>query len=236
MRVQAGLSRGLWIRARFPEEAAYWRGTRERSTENAVRASASEGSVVYDVGAHIGTVAFGTARLVGEAGRVVAFDADPDNVASLREGCRLNGFEGRLQVVHAAVWSRSTIHGIAFRRGANRLSHGGVAADGHRPVRADGPLITVPAVTLDDFVGSQGPVPDVVKVDVEGGEYEVLRGGATLFSRNRPRIIVEVHHVEAFRQISGWMEDVAYRAAWSVPQQGFPRLLFAWPAESPPRS
>lgn len=234
VRIRSGLSQGLWIRARFPGESDYWRGRREASTHEALLASVRAGAVVYDIGAHIGTVALGSARLVGETGRVVAFEADPDTVASLRASARRNRLEARIQVVQAAVWS-STSPAISFRRGSTRLSHGGVDAGGLAPSWADGPSITVPAITLDHFVNSGGPPPGLIKIDVEGGEFEVLRGASTLISRNRPLIIVEVHHWEAFRQISEWMEEFFYQGKWSVPGPGFPRLLFAWPAESPTR-
>lgn len=233
VRVRSGLSHGLLIRARLPSEIAYWKGAREPATVRAILRAAKEGSIVYDVGAHIGTVSFGVARLVGDTGRIVAFEPDPDNATSLREGCRLNGLQGRLRVVQAAVWSASS-EGIPFRRGSARLSHGGVEADGLGPVRADGGSVSVPATTLDDFIGSGGPSPDLIKIDVEGGESEVLRGGTSLFTVKRPRVIVEVHHPAASREVAEWIERHGYDGEWSVPEQGFPRVLFAWPAGCPP--
>ena len=232
VQVQSGLSRGMWIRVRLPEEASYWRGQRERALQDAISSFVREGSVVYDVGSHIGVVALGTARLAGKTGCVVAFDGDPDNAARLRENCLLNKLETRVRVVHAAVWSYTESNGIWFRRGATRRSHGGVEADGHHPVLAAGPVIKVPAITLDDFVRSEGPPPELVKIDVEGGEYEVLRGGEILFTERRPRIIVEVHHHDALEQILNWLERVRYCARWEIPEQEFPRVLFGWPAES----
>ena len=74
--------------------------------------------VVYDIGAHVGTMALGAALLVGDLGLVVAFDGDPENIARLQEHGARNGLESRLRVVHAAVWSRTAIDGIGFRRGA----------------------------------------------------------------------------------------------------------------------
>jgi FkbM family methyltransferase len=159
---------------------------RETATEAAILATVREGSVVYDVGAHIGSVTLGTARLAGATGRVVAFEADPDTVSSLRESCYLNDFEQRVEIIHAAVWSRSERGGILFRRGVSRPSHGGVVADGCQPVLADGPTITVPSTTLDEFVAQHGSTPELIKIDVEGAEYEVLRGGEILFGRDRP--------------------------------------------------
>jgi len=233
VRVRSGLSRGLWIRARFPEEASHWRGARDCFTEAAILATVREGSVVYDVGAHIGSVTLGTARLAGATGRVVAFEADPDTVSSLRESCYLNDFEQRVEIIHAAVWSRSERRGILFRRGVSRPSHGGVVADGCQPVLADGPTITVPSTTLDEFVAQHGSTPELIKIDVEGAEYEVLRGGEILFGRDRPSLIVEVHHADALEKINQWIERFRYSAQWNVPKQGFTRMLFGRPTEFP---
>ena len=75
------------------------------------------------------------------------------------------------------------------------------------------------------------PKPNVVKIDVEGGEYHVLRGGASLFVNQKPLIIAEVHHQQAAEQISTWLHEYRYCSQWDIPREGFPRRLFAWPPE-----
>jgi FkbM family methyltransferase len=231
VRIQSGLSEGLWMQIRLPGEAGFWRGEHEPEVQNAILAAVRPGAVVYDVGAYVGVMALGAARLVGDLGHVVAFDGDPENVERLRAHCARNGLQGRLQVVHAVVWSRSANEGIAFRRGTTAKSQGGVEADGSRPVLATGEIITVPAITLDDFVATVGPPPQLIKIDVEGGEYEVLRGGAKLFVTQKPLIIAEVHHQQAAEQIGAWLDAYQYRAHWNIPGEKFPRRLFAWPTE-----
>jgi hypothetical protein len=116
------------------------------------------------------------------------------------------------------------------------MSHGGVEADGHRPVLGDGQLISVPVTTLDDFVAEGGLPPRLIKIDVEGGEYEVLCGGANLFVNQRPFIIVEIHHQAAAEQIRGWLEQVRYSGEWRVPAEKFPCCLIAWPIERAPHA
>jgi hypothetical protein len=133
-------------------------------------------------------------------------------------------------VVHAAVWSRTARDGISFRRGTTARSQGGVEADGNRPVLARGEIINVPAITLDDFVAAGGPPPQLVKIDVEGGEYEVLRG-VRLLATQRPLIIAEIHHQQAAEQITAWLNEYQYEAQWNIPEENFPRRLFAWPTE-----
>jgi FkbM family methyltransferase len=218
VRIQSGLSKGMWMHLRLPREALLWRGEHEPEVQNAILAKVGPGAVVYDIGAHVGTMALGTALLVGDLGLVVAFDGDPENIARLQEHCARNGLENRLRVVHAAVWSRTSIDGIGFRRGATARSQGGVQADGNRPVLGSGEVINVTA--------------QLVKIDVEGGEYEVLRGGKKLFAKERPLVIAEVHHQQAAEQITSWLSEYQYRAQWNVPKEQFPRHLFAWPEET----
>jgi FkbM family methyltransferase len=231
LRVQSGLAQGMWMQLRLPGEAGYWRGTHEPDVQNAISAVIRPRTVVYDIGAHVGSITLGAARLVGDLGRVVAFDGDPENIARLRDNTSRNGLEDRVQVVHAAIWSRTRSDGISFRRGRTARSQGGVEANGNSPVLGSGEVINVPAVTLDDFVAAGGPRPQLVKIDVEGGEYQVLRGGASLFASQRPLIIAEVHHQQAAEQISAWLDEYQYCAQWNIPQEGFPRRLFAWPTE-----
>jgi FkbM family methyltransferase len=230
VQVRSGVSQGMWMRLHLPDEARLWRGDHELSVQKAILAAARPGSVIYDIGAHAGSIALGAARLVGPSGRVVAFEADPANAESLRENASRNHLTTSLQTVNAAVWSNGAIN-IPFRRSGTRRSHGGVETNSQHPVLASGELINVPAIALDDFIANGGPVPQLVKVDVEGGEYEALRGGNNLFTKQRPLIIVEIHHQEASDQIHPWLIEHQYCGRWIIPSENFPCCLFAWPNE-----
>jgi FkbM family methyltransferase len=231
VRIQSGLSKGMWMQIYLPDEACLWRGEHEPEVQFAISAAVRAGAVFYDVGAHVGTMTLGAARLVGESGRVIAFDGDPENIERLLINRERNGFQDRIRIVHGAVWWRSASNGIPFRRGTEASSHGGVEADGNRPVLGSGEIISVPAITLDDFIEAGAPSPQLIKIDVEGGEYEVLRGAERLFTVQRPFIIVEVHHQQATDLITAWLDEYKYCSNWEIPKEDFPRRLFAWPAE-----
>ena len=49
----------------------------------------------------------------------------------------------------------------------------------------------VPLVSLDHVAAERGLAPDLVKIDVEGGELEVLQGAQRLLARARPDVIFE---------------------------------------------
>jgi FkbM family methyltransferase len=228
VQVRSGMSQGVWMRLNLHEDAGVWRGEHEPTLQDALRAVVLPGTVVYDIGAHVGSIALGVARLVGPNGHVVAFEADPRNAETLRENRDRNYLTGTLRVVPSAVWSYSS-DGISFRSGGEESAHGGVETDGQCPVLGRGQLIDVPAVALDDFVASGGPAPQLVKIDVEGGEYEVLRGGDRLFSTQRPLIAAEIHHKQSADRIGPWLIEHQYSSRWIVPVEQFPRCLFAWP-------
>jgi FkbM family methyltransferase len=231
VRAQSGLAKGMWMQVRLPEEASHWRGEHEPQLQSAIATMIPPGAVVYDVGAHIGTITLGAARLVGSTGYVVAFDGDPENTERLRQACVRNEVEAWVQVVHAAVWSHSARDGVGFRLGGRQSSQGGVEEDGYSPVLGRGEIVKVPAITLDEFIAVGRPVPQLIKIDVEGGEYEVLRGGATLFARQRPLAVIEIHQCQAAKQIAAWLKEQQYCAYWDVPREEYPQTVFAWPRE-----
>lgn len=216
----------------MPDGAAFWRGEHERDIQDLLLTVVKPGDCIYDIGAEIGSFALGIARLVGESGCVVAFEADPENISTLNEHRIRNQLQHELRVVHAAVWSHTTDDQIAFRLGKGR-SHGGVEANGHAPILAHGEIIYVPVITLDGFIAAGGPEPQIIKIDVEGGEAEVLRGGLNLFANRRPSLIVEVHHQKAADEIRAWLQEVHYSGQWNAIKEGsdFPQHLVAHPTE-----
>jgi FkbM family methyltransferase len=222
------------MRLRFPEEAGIWLGEYEPEVQDAISSVVRTGWVVFDIGAYVGTLSLGAARIVGQRGCIVAFDGDPVNAERLREHAAANNMESILQVVHAAVWSSGEGRIIPFRRGREMQSQGGVEADGNRPILGTGDLITVPVISLDEFVASGSRAPDLIKIDVEGGEMEVLRGGTKLFETKRPLVIAEIHTTRARDDIRLWMASNAYSAAETVLADPVPLRLLAWPKERDP--
>lgn len=189
LRVAAGPAQGLRLDpgAGDPDAVA---GLYEAPVQAAVAAELRAGDVVLDVGANIGFLTVLAARLVGPAGRVVAFEPVPANAQLVRRNAALNR-QRQVQVVEAAVGDHVGTAKLVLARHA-----GGAALQGaDRPQDACGEL-TVPVVTLDDWLARlapslPGPVR-LVKVDVEGAEAAVLRGAGALLRGQRPLVLLEV--------------------------------------------
>jgi FkbM family methyltransferase len=140
---------------------------------------APPGSVVVDIGAHLGQFSLPAAA----AGcRVLAVEASPLNAALLRASALENGFTG-LRVLQVATSDRPGT--LSFQPDG---PFGHVAVEGD-----DGPTVSVPAVAMDDVVAELGLSPVAfVKIDVEGSELPTLAGMAGLLSQpDAPPVLVE---------------------------------------------
>jgi FkbM family methyltransferase len=137
-----------------------------------------------DVGAHKGEfLAPFVAR--APAGRHVAFEPLPE----LAE--RLCATYPHVQVESCALGEE---HGeVTFYRQVESPAWSSLAAAHRAPGGSRTESLTVPMRRLDDMVD----VADVVKIDVEGAELGVLRGGRRLLGEARPIVILEHAHIHA---------------------------------------
>jgi FkbM family methyltransferase len=165
---------------------AYSTGRNEQWVQTALCELLSPGDVFYDVGANVGFFSLLAARLVGHAGRVVAFEPAFDNVAVLGDNVRRNRAGNILISTQAA--SRTTgveLLWLADFAGGHSLVRSGDANERWASL--------VETSSLDDFAARGGTAPpDVVKIDVEGAEIAVLEGMSSMLARGGPTLIIEV--------------------------------------------
>jgi hypothetical protein len=81
--------------------------------------------------------------------------------------------------------------------------------------------ITVPGISLDEFVYVQGnPPPQLVKMDIEGGEVLALPGMRRLLAEARPLMLMELHGPESARAAWEALIAAGYQVCWM--RRGFP--------------
>jgi FkbM family methyltransferase len=126
------------------------------------------GMVVADIGANIGLYTYLLSRCVADSGFVYSFEPAPELFAALTRNCDINGV--RNVALHSlALGARSDtliLKRSLVNSGDNRLSEGGA-----RGAVGD---VTVPVRALDELLA--GRSLDFVKIDVQGWEFEVLKG------------------------------------------------------------
>jgi FkbM family methyltransferase len=199
--IAAGPLAGAQLLLDLQVDKDLWLGNYEPGVHSVIARFLRPGMTAYDLGANIGYFTLVMARAVGEGGRVVAAEALPANVERLREAIRLNRLEERVLVVAKAVGARAgrqrfLVHASA---GMGRLEDA--------PGRAEGfeGSLEVEVAAIDDWVYRDGlPVPDLVKLDLEGGEGLALEGMRTVLAQAAPILVVEVHGALAARSV--WTE------------------------------
>jgi len=134
------------------------------------------GGVVMDVGAHVGSHSI---WMAGKAATVLAVEPHPVSRRLLRWNLALN------DIGNVSVFPFALLDGQGR---ASMPDHGGGSRIG-----VDGPH-TVDFVTMDSAFATLRRL-DFLKMDCEGSEAKVLRGGRQTLARLRPRMIIEAHHV-----------------------------------------
>jgi FkbM family methyltransferase len=149
------------------------------------------GDTVFDIGASVGLYTVFIAKTVGKHGRVVAFEPERRSRQRLEENIRLNSLDNVLVVSDALGRERSRQFlkpDKDFASGANVIFK-----DKKDPEAAGGEEISV--VSGDAFIKERAlPVPNALKIDVEGMEDDVLAGlKETLRKPECRTVLCEVH-------------------------------------------
>ena len=169
------------------ERSLYHTGTYEKGTLHIMGKLLAPGDTFIDVGANIGLMSVFAAGLVGDEGRVLAFEPNPATRRILERNVALNGMRN-IEVSPFATGSRNQASRIFDSPDLNRGRATMMA-----PVSADGGY-EVKVTRLSDLVGEEEV--KLVKLDVEGYELEALKGMGSMFARSVPPILIIEHSAE----------------------------------------
>lgn len=191
------------------EPSLYYTGGYERGTLEVMRAVLRTGDCYVDAGANIGTMSLWAAKLVGPTGKVYCFEPEPTIFGLLERNIALNKMQ-QVRPFNLALGAESG-EAVIFRdpqknRGSATLTEEGGAQPGH----------TVQVATLDDVLAQQQiQAVRMLKVDVEGWELDVLRGGQQLLSGPQAPILcieysneTNARRHEAAANIYEWVRGV----------------------------
>ncbi len=154
-------------------------------------------SVVYDVGANIG---YHTTAFASRARQVISFEPNPQNFALLQQNT--SGLE-QVTTYQTAV---SNTLGTGYIADFDPAVYGNF---GHMTMSTSG--VQVPCITLDSV--NHAP-PDLIKIDVEGHEYEVLQGCMHLLKSRRPVVYYEAIETPNLGDIYRMLTALDYRLYW----------------------
>ncbi|KAA8535091.1 hypothetical protein F0562_030094 [Nyssa sinensis] len=146
--------------------------------------------IFVDVGANVGMATFAAAVM---GFRVVAFEPVFENLQRICDGIYLNRVGDLVTVFEAATSDR--LGNITFHKLVGRLDNSAVSATGAKMAFKSNEEVAlqVRSIPLDEVIPESEPVL-LLKIDVQGWEYHVLKGASKLLSRKKgeaPYIIYE---------------------------------------------
>lgn len=167
----------------YIDSSIYFGGCFEPDTTAAINRLCRPGMTVVDIGANVGCHALRFAKLVGDSGRVVAFEPMAWARAKLLRNIELNGF-GNITVESVALSDSPGSREAYFRS-----SWQGSEESDPASLRRD----TITFDTLDGYAERNGiGRVDMVKLDVDGHEFKVMRGARRTLAAHRPLILIEL--------------------------------------------
>jgi FkbM family methyltransferase len=176
------------------------------------------GHFVIEVGANIGAHTVGLARLVGSPGRVLAFEPQRLSFQTLCANVALNSLEN-VDCFWAAVGSQGGFIDVPDLNPRKIHNFGGLSLIGAKSGRR------VACHTLDQYVSV--PRVDLIKIDVEGMEADVLRGGKELLEKFKPVLYVENDRLDKSEDLIRLIAGFDYRLYWHLPPLFNPDNFFA---------
>lgn len=150
-----------------------------------------EGQTVLDIGAHKGGYLYLMLQLVGKSGKIVAFE--PQSI--------LFNYNTRLKKLFN--WQNVTVEHIALSdaegeatlliptNAKSKTSAPGATIVNNRERNDIGFTEKVATDSLDHYCITHNIEPDFLKIDVEGNELNIFKGGINTLKKYKPRIIVE---------------------------------------------
>lgn len=165
------------------DSSLYFDGAFEPETSELLARLAFPGMVYFDVGANVGCHALPMAKLAGPTGRVYAFEPMTWAYRKFCANLRLNNFSNVFIEKIALGETVGTFHGF-FRNQWLISSKQPASPPALEEIQVD---------TIDNFCRRRNiEKVDLIKIDVDGMDLKVLRGGQQTLARSRPQVIVEI--------------------------------------------
>ena len=204
-RIKGGPLRGAWMVTSWHDYPAGVLGLTEQPLLDWFSKQVRAEETWIDIGAHYGYTAFALARLVGERGRVFAFEPVPMTAGCIDRGRAMNRLT-QLTVLPLGLGSAQTLEmrRLPITRGmADATLRSG---DAHA-------FVDAPFVGFDwlwpRLHGPNGSI-DGIKIDVQGMEIDVLEGMRDTLRRLRPRVVIELHTGVNRQQVLALLNDAGY--------------------------
>ena len=161
-------------------------GIREPGSTKIMKDFIKQGDVAVDIGANLGYYALMESRLVGSNGKVYAIEPSPSNFEALKENIKLNGYKNiecyklgigdKKETAKMFISSHSNLNSLVIQKNKKIIDN-----------------IDIQITSLNDFIKGK-EFPDFIRMDVEGYEYNIIKGMNDLLKSKKPlKLFIELH-------------------------------------------
>jgi FkbM family methyltransferase len=188
-------------------------GDYQTALTHVLRTHTPPGAHCLDIGANLGFFTITLAMAAGMTGRVTGFEANPRMAARARANIALTAQTGRAAPMSLEEKAVDVVSGeVRFHVSDSDGKSSLLSGQAGQVLET----ITVPAVSVDDYMAASGwPRLDVIKCDIEGYDVIALAGAAETIRRFRPFICFEYHATSNVRAALHLL-DVLLNAGYSL--------------------
>lgn len=181
-----------------------FQGFYQQDVLTAIKNLSSDGDIVYDVGAHHGLMSIVASKSVGNSGKIIAFEPNPQALKYLYYHLELNNIMN-VKVESVGLLDKEGYLDFYPQTGEVTWNSSFIRefVDPQRKIGS----VKVKTTTLDNYVNDTGLIPNLIKIDTEGTELFVLKGGLETIKKYSPTIIMGFNPKSA-KEANFSIEDV----------------------------
>jgi FkbM family methyltransferase len=163
--------------------------------------------VVVDIGSHLGYFALFEACLVETNGKVIAIEPVPESYILLVKNVKLNDLTKTIATHNIAVSSKRENRDFFISKLSNQ--------SGFYPMPEYENVIKVETVSLDEILKNETHV-DAIRMDIEGGEYEVISGMIETIRLHHPLLLIELHPSPKRKSFLRELHNLGYECLYTI--------------------
>lgn len=180
---------------------------------NLLCSTIKNGMTVIDIGANIGYYTILESYIVGNKGKVIAFEPVPTSFAYLKRNMEINK-RHNIYAKNVAIGDREGMETMFIFSKANQNS---LIAYGRKFTST----IDVKVRTLDGLIEKESKI-DIIRMDIEGYECKVISGMTKILKEHKPMIFLELHvSFTPLKEIFAFLKNIhamGYNIKWAFPR------------------
>ncbi|MCW3160905.1 FkbM family methyltransferase [Chryseobacterium oryctis] len=171
------------------QQQIYFLGDYEKNEIDFLYSSLKKDDVFIDIGGNIGLFSLNASTIIGDKGKVYSFEAFKPNFIQFQNHISINNFQN-IHLEHLAVADKKGFIEILYNDDYNNVGMASSYLENYTSKEK------VESTSLDEYVSEKQILKiDLIKIDIEGGEYSALKGMSSVLENLRPKVLIEINNI-----------------------------------------